>query len=341
MKAVVYHEFGGLITIETVPDPSPEPDGAVIQVDATGLCAATGMARAAAFVAFRQRIAEKPTPRRCHKGMHYSHIALAACLAAAQLLTAFHADACTVFTITDGRQILFCDNEDFSNPHTRVWFVPGTATRNGCVFLGFDDGWGQNGLNDKGLAYGWVAGFKERWERQPGMKTVHGKPCHQMLQSCATIQDAIAFFEQHWEESFSYGRLLIADRSGKSAIISATDGKLHAPIVTRSQGMGHRFGMRGNEAAGMLAEINKPTLPDAVRLLNFTRQEGVNATKYSVVFDLKTCDVHLYRFPDQRDPVRFKLSQELHKTPHYYDIPKLPKQLNQSLLPLTKEMKQN
>jgi len=38
MKAVVYHEFGGSIGIEPLPDPSPEPDGAVIQIEATGLC---------------------------------------------------------------------------------------------------------------------------------------------------------------------------------------------------------------------------------------------------------------------------------------------------------------
>ncbi len=38
MRAVVYHKFGGPIAIETVPDPYPAPDGAVIQVEATGLC---------------------------------------------------------------------------------------------------------------------------------------------------------------------------------------------------------------------------------------------------------------------------------------------------------------
>src|SRR5262245_59187107 len=38
MKAVVYHEFGGPIAIESVADPTPEPDGAVIEVEATGLC---------------------------------------------------------------------------------------------------------------------------------------------------------------------------------------------------------------------------------------------------------------------------------------------------------------
>jgi alcohol dehydrogenase len=38
MKAVVYHEIGGPIAVETVPDPTPEADGAVIRVEATGLC---------------------------------------------------------------------------------------------------------------------------------------------------------------------------------------------------------------------------------------------------------------------------------------------------------------
>jgi hypothetical protein len=111
--------------------------------------------------------------------------------------------------------------------------------------------------------------------------------------------------------------------------------------VIRSQGMGHKFGMRGNEATPMLAQITKPTLADAARLLEFTRQEGVNATRYSLVFDLKTCDIWLYRFPEQPDPVHFNLRRELDNGPHYYDIPELHDQLGQKLLPLTLEMKTN
>src|SRR3954468_12798860 len=38
MKAVVYHEFGGPIAIEEVADPAPAVDGAVLRVEATGLC---------------------------------------------------------------------------------------------------------------------------------------------------------------------------------------------------------------------------------------------------------------------------------------------------------------
>ncbi len=271
--------------------------------------------------------------------LRYISRAVSFALAAAWSLAIASACACTVFTITDGERILFCDNEDFSNPRTRVWFVPGSGETHGCVYLGFDDGWGQNGLNDKGLAYGWVAGFKERWQRQPEMKTIDGKPCHRMLESCATVEDAVAYFERHWEESFSYGRLLVADRTGKSVILRAKDGKLHAPIVTRSQGMGHRFRMRGDEATPMLAQLSQPTLADAARLLEFTRQEGVHATKYSVVFDLKTRDIWLYRFPDQPEPIHFNLRRELDKGPHYFDIPELAEQRNQELRPLTDGMK--
>ena len=38
MKAAVYEAFQQPITIQTVPDPTPTPDGVVIEVKATGLC---------------------------------------------------------------------------------------------------------------------------------------------------------------------------------------------------------------------------------------------------------------------------------------------------------------
>jgi len=38
MKAAVYHEFKGNINIENVPDPTPEENGVVLKVEATGLC---------------------------------------------------------------------------------------------------------------------------------------------------------------------------------------------------------------------------------------------------------------------------------------------------------------
>ena len=93
----------------------------------------------------------------------YLDIRLAVFFAAGLFLADLKADACTVFNMTGGDRVLFCNNEDYSNPKTRIWFIPGTATKYGCQFVGFDDGWGQGGLNDQGMAFAWVAGFKELW----------------------------------------------------------------------------------------------------------------------------------------------------------------------------------
>src|SRR5690242_11049373 len=38
MRAVVYEAFGGPLAVESVPDPQPAPHGAVVRVQATGLC---------------------------------------------------------------------------------------------------------------------------------------------------------------------------------------------------------------------------------------------------------------------------------------------------------------
>jgi predicted choloylglycine hydrolase len=255
------------------------------------------------------------------------------------LLPASRTYACTVFVLTGGERVLFCNNEDFTNPRTRIWFIPANKGRYGCEFVGFDDGWGQGGLNEKGLAYAWVAGYQERWERLAEHQDARGNPCQRMLESCDSVEEAVAFFEHRWEESFAYGRLLVADRTGNSAILRAKKGKLHAPIRDRSQGIGHRFDLRGTEVAEAVAQLSKPTMPDAVRFMRATLQEGSNATKYSVVYDLESGDIDLYRFPKQSKPVQFNLARELTKGPHYYDIPALPEQLQEPLRPLTDEMK--
>ena len=70
------------------------------------------------------------------------------------------ADACTIFVLTDTNHAIFCNNEDWSNPKTRIWFVPAGTNYFGCAYVGFDNGFAQGGLNTEGLAFDWVAGPK-------------------------------------------------------------------------------------------------------------------------------------------------------------------------------------
>src|SRR5262249_53207580 len=38
MRALIFREFGGPLTLESLPDPAPAPDGVVLAVKSTGIC---------------------------------------------------------------------------------------------------------------------------------------------------------------------------------------------------------------------------------------------------------------------------------------------------------------
>src|SRR5688500_8677741 len=82
--------------------------------------------------------------------------------------------SCTIFVLTDSKNTLFFNNEDFSNPNTRVWFVPGGSNYFGAVYVGFDNGWAQGGMNSEGLTFDWVAGNMDDYKPANTMLQVRG-----------------------------------------------------------------------------------------------------------------------------------------------------------------------
>lgn len=249
-------------------------------------------------------------------------------VAAALLLGVGGAEACTIFVLTDGTRTLFCNNEDWSDPKTRVWFVPGGVGFYGAVYVGFENGMGQGGMNTAGLAYDAVAGFNDKWEPPPGMKRVRGISCHRMLETCATVDAAVEFYRQHFEPAFAKGRILVADRTGASAIIGAKDGRLYVEISVASRGFG--YGARTLQLS--LAQEPRPTVENALALLRECKQTGTYATKYSNIFDLRTGSIAIVSA--DHEPVTLKLTDELGKGGHYYDIPMLAVQVTEPLRPL-------
>ena len=241
--------------------------------------------------------------------------------------------ACTIFVLTDTNRTLFCNNEDWINPLTRIWFVPSGTTNYGCVYVGFDDGIPQGGLNTKGLAFDWVAGTKETWTPDPGLPGSIG--CRQMLETCATVDEAITFFQEHRELGFYIAKILVSDRTGTSAIIGAKGAKLQVEKSNQSRG----FGTGEQTLKQMLTtRSSKPIVSNGAKILRATLQIGKHGTKYSNVFDLKSGDIFLFPFPGRDDSVKLNLAAELKKGGHYYDMPQIHKQLIQSPRPLLHNM---
>jgi hypothetical protein len=250
-------------------------------------------------------------------------------------LASLSACACTIFVLTDTNRSLFCNNEDWSDPKTRIWFLPAGDGYYGAVYVGFDNGWAQGGLNTEGLAFDWVAGYKEQWEPDPKLPNARGNPSQRMLETCATIADAIAFYEGHREPGFSSAKILVADRTGASVIIGAKDGKQQVEKENQCRG----FGYGGITLKTLLAMYPEATVTNGFGILRNCRQKGQFATKYSNIYDLKSGDIYLYPLPEGDDEVKLNLAAELKKGAHYFDMPQIQEQLPQAPCPLPTNMK--
>lgn len=248
-------------------------------------------------------------------------LALAFCAA-----LAMPAYACTIFLLTDTNCVLFCNNEDWSNPKTRIWFIPAGTNHYGAAYVGFDDGWGQGGLNTEGLAYDWVAGYSEEWKPDPTLPIVAGNSSQQMLETCATVDEAIAFYRGHQEPGLYRAKILVADRTGASVIIGAHEGKLQVEKSKHCRG----FGYGERTLNRMLDESSASTVENGAKILRACMQKGMYATKYFNIFDLKAGDIFLFPSPQKDDQVKFNLKAELRKGGHYYDMPQIREQLAQA-----------
>lgn len=221
--------------------------------------------------------------------------------------------ACTIVVLADARGVVFANNEDSNIPNTRIWFVPAAEGRAGCAFLGYDDGWAQGGLSSRGLAFDWVVTGPVAWERDAAMKDVSGSAAAEMLATCDSVEEAIKFFRSHWEPGFSYARMMVADKSGASALIGVVDRKLEA-FQSRSCAA---FGFGGEQASQLISADSAPTFENAATILKAARQSGEYATKYSNVFDLKTGAIRIVI--GERE-LRFDLLEELARGAHHIDL---------------------
>ncbi|MFD2998761.1 hypothetical protein ACFS7Z_00170 [Pontibacter toksunensis] len=243
---------------------------------------------------------------------------------------------CTIFVLTDSKTTLFFYNEDFSNPTTRIWFLPGGKEYYGVAYVGFDNDWAQGGLNTAGLAFDWVAGPQEQYVPDKKLLKARGNnPSERMLESCTTVEEAIAFYRKYQEPSFSNAKIMIADKTGASVIIGARDGQLHFDRSSQSRGLGY-----GEKVlAPLLAKTPKPSLSSGLSILQSCAQKGQYATKYSSVNDLRSGDIFLTSPGHTQAEIKLNLISELEKGGHYFDMPNLPDQLNKEPLVLRQGMK--
>ncbi|QEC53627.1 hypothetical protein EDD80_1256 [Anseongella ginsenosidimutans] len=250
------------------------------------------------------------------------------------LIFARSSTACTIFFLTDDNHALFYNNEDYTNPNTKMWFIPAGNNHYGCAFVGFDDGSAQGGINTYGLAFDWYAGKPDRYLPDAGMARVKGNSSERLLETCKTVEEAIAFYKAHAEPGFPKATILIADKTGASVIIGSRNGKLYFDKSTESRALGF-----GDEIFGRMYK-GKASAEHSLgaEILKACVATGRGGTKYSNAYDLRTGDITVFDFSPHAESTTLNLLEELKKGAHYYDIPQINKQISGPFKPLLLNM---
>jgi hypothetical protein len=230
------------------------------------------------------------------------------------------AAACTIFFAAWGGRVLFGNNEDWNNPRTRMWFVPRQGSRYGVVYFGFDDNYPQGGMNEQGLCFDGAALPAPEPAAHPGKKKANPWIVDRMMRGCATVAEALALLDRYDLTSLERAQLLLADRSGASAIvernhvIQRTGDYQIATNFRQSRIPPETASCPRYQAANRELARPGPLSVDRFRsILEATHQEGPSSTLYSTVYDLHSGDIYLYLAHDFSRSVKINLQDQLKK----------------------------
>lgn len=149
----------------------------------------------------------------------------------------YPAFACTVFSAAGNRMLLAGNNEEHEDPNGEIRFEPSSEGKYGTITFAFGP-FTQGGMNEQGLFYDtyapnsfkaspWIPGqlllTGELPERQPTLEeitelyTKNDTTNHKMLDTCATVEDAVLFYQKYYEAIFGYAYTMVADKTGAGA----------------------------------------------------------------------------------------------------------------------------
>ena len=245
------------------------------------------------------------------------------------------ASACTIFNAAGNGMILAGNNEDHDDPNAEVRFEPLSEGKFGTITFAFGP-FTQGGMNEHGLFYDFFAatGFKvsplvpgqllpsgEMPGEQPTMEEMYAiymqydLSSKKMLETCATVEEAIIFYQQHYEATLGYRYVMVADKTGASATIT-WDWDQNQMCVTRKSGS---FQVTGSGSRYIFTRLNEESEEVSVELFKeLLKSTSVDITAYSNIYDLQQGIIYVYHQGEFESVVQFDLKQELAKGSHSF-----------------------
>jgi len=241
--------------------------------------------------------------------------------------------ACTMFKITENGKTIVGNNEDWSNPHTRIWFEVGRENEFGVAYVGFNDMNPQGAFNEAGLAYDIFAMPYEEITEGKHKKAQPDDFLRTVMRTSTTVEEVKEILEAHYLEGFEKVMLLFIDKSGKYLIQERdvlTIGEETRYVlsnfsptkVTDHSEVELPHFQKGRDLLSQRADINPGYCESVLEALH---QEVPfwGGTQYSTLYNLNDGKIDLYYFHNYNRSVQFDLKEELRKGNHVLNIPEM------------------
>ena len=234
---------------------------------------------------------------------------------------------CTVFYAAKDGVILAGNNEDFLNAEAYMQFFPSKEGKFGRILFGFFYEFGKmspfGGVNDQGLFYDIASLDNVNLEEVPKGEIYKEDLLQKIMEECSTVEEVISLIKKY--SNFLYitnAQLMFGDRFGNSVIIERDKilkKESTYQIMTNFRQSTDDFkngiiSCGRYEIANRLFKESPEISKDLFRnILESVHQEGLYATVYSNIYDLKKGIIYLYYFHNFFEEVQLNISEELLK----------------------------
>jgi len=246
-------------------------------------------------------------------------------------LTGAKIHSCTIFYTASGDRVFAGNNEDWSDPNTKMWFYPAVGNKHGWVKFGFGNGFPQGGMNDQGLFWDGSSNPYLAMPYSEANKVKLDSPIMQkVITECANVDEALEIFQQYYYDDQYKAQYLIGDASGKSLIVEGdnilvidSSYQVLTNFYHSHPEMGGYPCWRHETTCQMLSGSNELSAYLIGSILDATHQEGKYPTQYSNIYNLKNNIFYLFHYHNYEEFIEIDLAEQLKKGIKSFDIPGL------------------
>ena len=241
--------------------------------------------------------------------------------------------SCTGFVVSSPEFVLVGTNEDYiiSYTDTVVRVRPGSKGKYGCLLIGFKrQDFSMEGMNDQGLFFDMFTVPSFEWVHDPDKLDYEGFLERKMLEECADVEEAIAFYKSYNHPGMGsvFYQILVADKSGKAAAISwgVDDVEITRKdkdyfVITNffllHPERGHYPCWRYMTATEMIKSASEYSHALCRSVLENVHLDS----NFSTVCSLKSGDMNVYNNHNFDEYIKFNIFDELAKGRYDYQLP--------------------